>query len=599
LQDPPLPDGEKDPTKEKKDQMVSIFELFRFAESYEYLLLALGVVFAMVAGCSFPWFAYLWGKILDAFLYANDADARLDSAIHYRNIFFYVGVGALVSSWVAFAAWTVLSERMAVKCRKAYMNALLRQDVGWFDCHDQFALSAQFNADALAYQKATGEKIGSMFNIFAMFACGAAIAIAVRWTMALVIFASLPIIGAGCIVFIYLIHRRNSAFQELYEKADSGAHQALSSIKTVKAMNGEDFEEGRYARFLGLLREKVVKWALIAGAGTGLFFFVQYCAFSFGFWYGTHCVGGSYRCSTSVTGSVYTPGEVTIVFFALFVGSFNFMQLVPNVMAILEGLKAAKRLYAVIDLQPTISKNPQGFKKDRLEGRFVFEGVTFAYPKEKGRNVLKDLNLTVEMGQINAFVGESGCGKSTIVQLAMRFYDPDAGRITLDGHDLRDFDLAWLRAQIGYVGQEPRLFEGSVKDNVLIGKSNASEAEIRDALSQAEALEFVEKLPGGLNYNVGYAGSQLSGGQKQRIAIARAILRRPQILILDEATSALDRRNEKLIQSTLDRLSKGVTTLTIAHRIKTIIDANKIFVLHAGRLLEQGKFRELKRFKEL
>jgi ATP-binding cassette subfamily B (MDR/TAP) protein 1 len=213
--------------------------------------------------------------------------------------------------------------------------------------------------------------------------------------------------------------------------------------------------------------------------------------------------------------------------------------------------------------------------------------------------VLKDLNLTVEMGQINAFVGESGCGKSTIVQLAMRFYDPDAGRITLDGHDLRDFDLAWLRAQIGYVGQEPRLFEGSVKDNVLIGKSNASEAEIRDALSQAEALEFVEKLPGGLNYNVGYAGSQLSGGQKQRIAIARAILRRPQILILDEATSALDRRNEKLIQSTLDRLSKGVTTLTIAHRIKTIMDANKIFVLHAGRLLEQGKFRELKRFKEL
>jgi len=167
----------------------------------------------MVAGCSFPWFAFLWGRILDAFLYANDAQQRLDDAIYYRNIFFYVGIGALFSSWIAFASWTILSERLSVKCRKAYMNSLLRQDVGWFDQQDQFKLSSQFNADALAFQKATGEKIGSMFNIFAMFVCGAAISISIRWTMALVVMASLPIIGIGCIIFIYLIHRKNSTFQ--------------------------------------------------------------------------------------------------------------------------------------------------------------------------------------------------------------------------------------------------------------------------------------------------------------------------------------------------------------------------------------------------
>jgi ATP-binding cassette subfamily B (MDR/TAP) protein 1 len=202
-------------------------------------------------------------------------------------------------------------------------------------------------------------------------------------------------------------------------------------------MNGEEFEEARYSRFLGLLREKVGKWALLAGLGTGLFFFIQYCAFSFGFWYGTHCVAGTYRCSPSVTGSAYTPGEVTIVFFALFVGSFNFMQLLPNVMAIMEGLKAAKRLYAIIDLAPAIDKHAGGIKAEKLMGKFVFQNVTFAYPKDKSVPILRNLSLEMEAGAINAFVGESGSGKSTIVQLVMRFYDPDEGRITLDGRDLK------------------------------------------------------------------------------------------------------------------------------------------------------------------
>ena len=193
----------------------------------------------MVAGCSFPWFAFLWGKILDSFLVTNDPQARLDNAVHYRNIFFYLGLGALVSSWISFACWTIISERMAIRCRKAYMKSLLRQDIGWFDQKNQFELSQQFNADALAFQKATGEKIGSMFNLFAMFICGAVIAFVLRWTMALAIMAALPIIGMVIILFIYLVHKRNSTFLELYEKADTCSHQAISSIKTVKSMNGE------------------------------------------------------------------------------------------------------------------------------------------------------------------------------------------------------------------------------------------------------------------------------------------------------------------------------------------------------------------------
>jgi ABC-type multidrug transport system fused ATPase/permease subunit len=175
------------------------------------------------------------------------------------------------------------------------------------------------------------------------------------------------------------------------------------------------------------LKERVPKLALYAAIGTGLFFFIQYCAFSWGFYFGIHCVGGSNVCSTSWTGSVYTPGETTIVFFALFVGSFNFMQLVPNIVAILDGMKAAKRLYDVIDQEPTIDvhKLSAGAKKDKLEGSIIFENVHFAYPKRKDIPVLSGLNMTIKAGEINAFVGDSGCGKSTVIQLMQRFYDPD------------------------------------------------------------------------------------------------------------------------------------------------------------------------------
>lgn len=180
--------------------------------------------------------------------------------------------------------------------------------------------------------------------------------------------------------------------------------------------------------------------------------------------------------------------------------------------------------------------------------------MSFAYPKDKSKKILN--NLTIEIDStFSAFVGESGCGKSTIFQLLMRFYDPDEGRITLDGIDLKDIDLTWLRNQIGYVGQEPVLFATTIKENLLFGKEDASEEEILEALRKAEALEFVDKLKDKLDTYVGMGGGQLSGGQKQRIAIARALLKNPKILLLDEATSALDRRNEKLIQQTLNKIA--------------------------------------------
>lgn len=204
---------------------------------------------------------------------------------------------------------------------------------------------------------------------------------------------------------------------------------------------------------------------------------------------------------------------------------------------------------------------------------FRFEGVTFAYPKDKSKPVLR--NLTLELGCANiGIMGTSGSGKSTLFQLMMRFYDPDEGQVTLDGRDIRLLDLNWLRRQIGYVSQEPVLFSATIREILLLAKPEATEAEMKDALGKAEILEFVESLKDKLETFVGNVGGQLSGGQKQRIAIARALLKAPRMLLFDEATSALDRRNEKLIQETIRKLSTGRVVLTIAHRLKTIIDCD-------------------------
>ena len=241
-------------------------------------------------------------------------------------------------------------------------------------------------------------------------------------------------------------------------------------------------------------------------------------------------------------GSTYKAGDVLIIFFSVLMAGFNLSQLTPAIKKVAEGKIAASRIFKIIDRRPEIRSPEKGIVPATFEGVFQFTNVTFAYPKDKSKIILNNMSLTINT-KSSAFVGESGCGKSTIFQLIMRFYDPDRGTISLDGIELKDLDLYWLRGQIGYVGQEPVLFATTIKENLLFGKEDATNEEIEEALLKAEAYNFVDKLPKKLDTYVGVGGGQMSGGQKQRLAIARALLKNPKILLLDEATSALDRRN--------------------------------------------------------
>jgi len=268
-------------------------------------------------------------------------------------------------------------------------------------------------------------------------------------------------------------------------------------------------------------------------------------------------------------------------------------QIAPD---ITKARAAATEIFDIIkqpnDINPNINT---GVTLDRMHGKLAFKHVQFSYPSRKKALVFKDLNLAIPAGEKVALVGPSGGGKSSVVALCMRFYDISSGSLEVDGVDIKEFDLEWLRSQIGLVAQEPILFSCSIAENILYGKQEASVEEIEQAAKMANAHSFITKLPQGYQTRIGEKGCRLSGGQKQRIAIARAILKDPKILLLDEATSALDTESESLVQEALNKLMEGRTSVIIAHRLATIKDAHTIAVMEAGSIVEMGTHDELLR----
>ena len=244
---------------------------------------------------------------------------------------------------------------------------------------------------------------------------------------------------------------------------------------------------------------------------------------------------------------------------------------------------AASKIFDIIDRVPAIdSSSATGERLPSVDGRIAFDNVRFNYPSRPQVKILQGISLKVEPGQTVALVGASGCGKSTCIQLLQRFYDPLGGRITIDGHDVKDLNLGWLREQIGIVSQEPCLFGVTIGENIRYGRDGVTPEEVENAAREANAHDFIMRLPLRYETKVGERGTQLSGGQKQRIAIARALVRNPKILLLDEATSALDTRSESVVQTALEKASIGRTTIIVAHRLSTIRNADRILVLKEG-----------------
>lgn len=501
-----------------------------------------------------------------------------------------------ISFYIITSFFSLSAANQVHKIRCLFMASILKQDIGWFDIRETGDFASRLTSDLNKIEDGIGEKVGFCISFFSSVIFCMACALFYGWKLTLVMLSITPIMALA----VALLSRAQAALSyeesKAYGTAGAIVEEALSSIRTVVAFGGELKEIQRYEKHLTPARRKGIKRGFLTSLGIGLSWFSVYFGYAVAFWYGVRLIIED----KDKINPTYTAGTLLVVFSNVLSASMFVGQIAPffEVFALAKG--AAGIIFSVIDRKPEIdSSSLLGLRPSSLNGKITLTNVHFNYPARFDVKVLKGISLVVNPGETVALVGPSGCGKSTIIQLILRFYDTTEGSIRIDNNNVKNLNIGWLRSNIGFVGQEPVLFSTTIGENIRFGKDDATSEEIKRAAKLANIHEFISNLPKKYNTLVGDRGTQLSGGQKQRIALARAIVKNPKILLLDEATSALDTENEAIVQLALDEARKGRTTIVVAHRLSTIRNADRIFVLFDGIIKEMGNHNELMENKGL
>ena len=487
-----------------------------------------------------------------------------------------------VATFVRDYCFNLGAERVAARLRRLVFETLLRQDVHFFDRRETGEITTRLWADVPVLQFVLGEELADAlrFSVFAVTGTGLLFYTSVPLTL-LTLLAVPPIVVATS-----LLGRRvrmlSTDLQRAHADAGAAAAEVIGGIRTVRAFSREQAEADRYerqtARALAFARRKIVS----ASALGAVSFVAGECAAVLAIWVGGHLI---------VSGRLTTGALISFILYALLVarGFRNASRFVAESM---RAIGATHWIFELVGATPQIPLEG-GDRPEELEPSIALEGVRFRYPARTEVEALKGIDLRIASGEVVALVGKSGSGKSTVLNLLLRFYDPDEGRVCIGGRDVRELDPAWFRRRMAVVLQDPTLFSRSIGENIAYGVSGATDREIVSAAELASAHEFIDRLPGAYEAPIGDRGVQLSGGQRQRLAIARAILRRPRILVLDEATSALDQELESIVQLTLRTLDYRPTTLIIAHRLSTVATVDRVVVLDEGRIVESGTHERL------
>ncbi|CAI0469176.1 unnamed protein product [Linum tenue] len=572
--------------KTGKVTAVGFKELFRFADGLDYVLMGIGSVGAFVHGCSLPLFLRFFADLVNSFgSNANDMDKMTQEVLKYASYFLVVGAAIWASSWAEISCWMWTGERQTTKMRIKFLEAALNQDIEYFDTEVRTSdVVSAINTDAVTVQDAISEKLGNFIHYMATLVSGFVVGFTAVWQLALVTLAVVPLIAVIAAIHTTTLAKLSAKSQEALSEAGNIVEQTVVQIRVVLAYVGESKSLQGYSAALRTAQKLGYKSGVAKGLGLGGTYFVVFCCYALLLWYGGYLVRHN-----------YTNGGLAIsTMFAVMIGGLALGQAAPSMSAFAKARVAAAKIFRIIDHKPAVNRNSEsGVELDSVTGLVELKNVDFSYPSRPDVRILNNFSLTVPAGKTIALVGSSGSGKSTVVSLIERFYDPESGQVLLDGHDIKTLKLRWLRQQIGLVSQEPALFATSIRENILLGRPDADQVEVEEAARVANAHSFIIKLPDGFDTQVGERGLQLSGGQKQRIAIARAMLKNPAILLLDEATSALDSESEKLVQEALDRFMIGRTTLVIAHRLSTIRKADLVAVLQQGSVTEIGTHDEL------
>ncbi|KAI0789769.1 P-loop containing nucleoside triphosphate hydrolase protein [Abortiporus biennis] len=598
--------------KVAKIKPVSFLELFRFSTRTEVVLDVIGLVAAGAAGAAQPLMSLLFGNLTNDFIsfeiILNEAQIGVPgaadqvpiAAAHFRHTasldasyLVYIGIAMFACTYIYMFIWVFTGEVNSKRLREKYLQAVLRQDIAFFDNVGAGEVATRIETDTHLVQQGISEKVALVVTFLAAFVTGFALAYARCWRLALALTSILPCIAiTGGVMNAWISKYMQISLNHV---ADGGslAEEVISTVRTAQAFGTQETLAELYDGHIKQSKSVDMKSAAWQGCGMAIFFFTIYAGYALTFDFGTTLINQGHANS----------GMVINVFMAILIGSLSLALLAPEMQAITQARGAAAKLYETIDRVPTIdSSSEAGLKPEKCIGEITFEHVKFNYPSRPDVPIIKDMNLIFPAGKTVALVGASGSGKSTVVSLAERFYDPLSGIVKLDGVDLKDLNVKWLRSQIGLVSQEPTLFATTIKQNVAHGLINTPFEHvddekkmqlIKEACIKANADGYISKLPMGYDTMVGERGFLLSGGQKQRIAIARAIVSDPRILLLDEATSALDTQSEGVVQNALDKAAAGRTTITIAHRLSTIKDADCIHVMGEGVVLESGTHGEL------
>ncbi|KAK0459997.1 ste6-like protein [Desarmillaria tabescens] len=597
---------------------VSFIDLFRYATFHEKALNILGVFAAAAAGTAQPLMTLLFGRLVQDFtdfattLYLieagdEDAAARFNSvAASFRaaaaanaSYLVYIGIGMFACTYVYMLTWVYTAEAIAKRIREHYLEATLRQDIAYFDNVGAGEIATRIQTDTGEFfvtgylaQKGIGEKVPTAVTCVAAFTCGFILAYARSWKLALAMSSIIPVIVVtGAVLNIHL-SRNISQILRFVAEGGSVAEEVISSVRTVHAFGVQGTLAQVYNIYLVKSHAIGMNTAMWVGLCIAIILFTVYAAYALAFYFGT----------TLIISGDLNAGTIVNVIFAILIGSFSLAILSPQLQgrsletAIDEARGAAAKLYATIARVPPIDAySEEGLRPETVVGQLDLEDIHFNYPSRPTVPVVKGISVHFNAGKTTALVGSSGSGKSTLIALVERFYDPSSGVVKLDGQNVKDLNIKWLRSQIGLVSQEPTLFDATIWENVAHGLINTKYEDlpkeekmkiIKEACTMSNADSFISKLPDGYETVVGERAILLSGGQKQRIAIARAIVSDPKILLLDEATSALDTQSEGIVQDALDKVAAGRTTITVAHRLSTIKDADTIYVMGDGHVIE-------------
>ncbi|KAJ8759893.1 hypothetical protein K2173_009994 [Erythroxylum novogranatense] len=558
---------------------VPFSRLFACADRLDWGLMIVGSLAAAAHGTALVVYLHYFAKIIEVLRKNEDPfDRFTDLALKIV----YIACGVFAAGWIEVSCWILTGERQTAVIRSKYVQVLLNQDMSFFDTYGNNGdIVSQVLSDVLLIQSALSEKVGNYIHNMATFFSGLVIGFINCWQIALITLATGPfIVAAGGISNIFL-HRLAESIQDAYAEAASIAEQAVSYIRTLYAFTNETLAKYSYATSLQATLRYGILISLVQGLGLGFTYGLAICSCALQLWVGRFLV-----IHHKAHG-----GEVITALFAVILSGLGLNQAATNFYSFDQGRIAAYRLYEMIS-RSSSTVNQDGNNLVSVQGNIEFRNVYFSYLSRPEIPILSGFYLTVPAKKAVALVGRNGSGKSSIIPLMERFYDPTLGEVLLDGENIKNLKLEWLRSQIGLVTQEPALLSLSVADNIAYGR-DATMDQIEEAAKTAHAHTFISSLERGYETQVGRAGLALTEEQKIKLSIARAVLLSPTILLLDEVTGGLDFEAEKAVQEALNLLMLGRSTIIIARRLSLIRNADYIAVMEEGQLVEIGTHDEL------